>query len=113
MENRADPRWWTKRRRIVRSLASAALLGVVGVASSVGCADRSPPPPHVEVPPQEARDRWAFRAEDREGKPLPSNKPGASVPPPPFEDAPIVNQSPPEQAGFVDAYNRGGRPRTA
>src|SRR3954452_21575186 len=110
MLNLADPLWWTKRRRIVRSLASAALVGVVGLAS-FGCADRNPPPPRVEVPPQEARDRWAFRAEEREGKPLPNQQPQSMVPPPPFEDGPLVNQRPPEQAAFVDAYNRVGRPR--
>jgi hypothetical protein len=46
-------------------------------------------------------------------KPLPSRAqaPEGEVPPPPFDDVPLVNQRPPEQRAFVEAYEAVGRPR--
>jgi hypothetical protein len=44
-------------------------------------------------------------------KPLPPQ--GSELPEPPFEDRPLVNQRPPEQPAFVNAYTAVGRPRLA
>jgi hypothetical protein len=44
---------------------------------------------------------------------MPRDASATRVPPPPFEDAPIVSQAMPEQTAFVDIYNRVGRPRIA
>jgi hypothetical protein len=41
-------------------------------------------------------------------KPLPNQEPPVG-----FDDVALVNQRPPEQRAFVDAYNRVGRPRIA
>jgi len=43
-------------------------------------------------------------------RPMPRDASATRVPPPPFEDAPIVSQAMPEQTAFVDTYNRVGRP---
>jgi hypothetical protein len=43
-------------------------------------------------------------------KPLPSQE-RDDVPPPPFEDEPLVSQRIPEAPAFVNAYNAVGRPR--
>ena len=47
------------------------------------------------------------------GKPLPHERQEAQLPPPPFEDTPILTEPMPEQSAFVDTYNRVGKPRIA
>src|SRR5207248_9506500 len=47
------------------------------------------------------------------GRPITRDETAPRVPPPPFEDTPIVSQEIPEQTGFVSIYNRVGRPRIA
>jgi hypothetical protein len=76
--------------------------------ASFGCRDNTPPPSRVPVP-QASDDRPRFEHERM--KPLPPQ--GSDLPEPPFEDRPLVNQRPPEQAAFVNAYNAVGRPRIA
>jgi hypothetical protein len=80
-------------------------LGLIGL----GCRDTSPAPPRVPVPSSGNRvsyaeperdkpvvDNWAYQQQQQQ---------------PGFADEPLVNQPPPEQRAFVDAYNRVGRPR--
>jgi hypothetical protein len=55
----------------------------------------------VRVPPHEYD----------EDKPLPDQGRRSQVPAPPFDDVPLVNQRPPEQRAFVEAYEAVGRPR--
>jgi hypothetical protein len=91
---------------LVRTIAVALSAGVL--LGSFGCRDNTPPPPRVPVP-QAYSDRP--RHEHERMKPLPPQ--GGEIPEPPFEDRPLVNQRPPEQAAFVNAYNAVGRPRLA
>ncbi len=74
----------------------------------MGCRDTTPPPPRVPVP---AADRQAMMIHRDEVKPLPPPRPEDRVPPPPFDDVPLVAQQAPEQPAFVDAYRRVGAPR--
>lgn len=87
-------------------------IGLMGFGVvAAGCVDRTPPPPDAFVP----QDRGALRTQD----PIkPDARPGedddesaGALPPPPFNDAPLVSQETPEQQAFVDAYNSVGRPR--
>src|SRR3712207_8022554 len=55
-------------------------------------------------PPVPLRERDEY-------KPLPDRARGSQVPPPPYDDVPLVNQRPPEQRAFVEAYEGVGRPR--
>jgi hypothetical protein len=89
-----------------------ALIGILASGGVIGCFDNSPPPPRVHVPPGDGPNGAPLRERDL-NKPMPRDEMANQLPPPPFNDAPIVNQRPPEQTGFVDAYNRVGRPRIA
>lgn len=85
-------------------------IGVLTAATIAGCAN-TPPPPRVPVPSRDNRD--VLREHDPV-KPLPDHvyrgpDNGAVG----FDDLPLLNQRPPEQRAFVDAYNRVGRPRIA
>lgn len=91
----------------MRTIASAVMAGIV--AASMGCRDNTPPPPRVPVP-QPMSERATYEHERM--KPLPPQD-RSDLPEPPFEDRPLVNQRPPEQAAFVAAYNGVGRPRVA
>ncbi len=82
-------------------------IGLLGIAFQVGCQDRTPPPPRVVIP---AQDQGVGYREGTAEKPLPSQEPN-DLPPPPFNDEPLVTQRPPEQNAFVDAYRHVGRPR--
>jgi hypothetical protein len=80
-----------------------------------GCVDRTPPPPDAAVPP---RHGAGIRGDEAQ-KPLPGEGPDeqalaqgqGELPPPPFNDVPLVAQDTPEQRAFVDAYTHVGRPR--
>jgi hypothetical protein len=62
----------------------------------------------VPVPSQ---DQASVRESDP-AKPLPPPQHHAGFDDaPPFDDVPLVNQRPPEQSAFVDAYRRVGSPR--
>src|SRR5438552_4510123 len=98
---------WLQRRPSVRS-ASLAVLGMLLV---MGCA-QSPPPPRVMVPPADHGLTPPIRLEESP-RPMPRDVYETQLPPPPFEDAPLVSQPTPEQSSFVDTYNRVGRPRIA
>ncbi len=89
-----------------------SLLGIgllAATATIAGCANK--PPPRVPVP---ARGETDLTREHDPVKPLPDSvyrgPDSAAVG---FDDVPLLNQRPPEQRAFVDAYNRVGRPRIA
>jgi hypothetical protein len=101
------------RRRI--SLVVAAISGLT-LGTLTGCADHTPPPPDAQVPPRHG----AGVRGDEPQKPLPgpdlddqvrTGQGQGELPPPPFNDVPLVVQETPEQRAFVDAYARVGRPR--
>ena len=89
-------------------LGRLPVLGVgllAGVTLLGGCAN---PPPRVPVP---APGDDAPMVRQDPVKPLPGE--GGVDAPTGFTDVPLLNQSPPEQRAFVDAYNKVGRPRIA
>ena len=90
----------------MRGISTLMGIGLLGLAVQSGCADQGPPPnPRVAVPPpDQVSVRPAFE------KPLPRQD-REDLPPPPFDDVPIVSQSTPEQRAFIDAYEHVGRPR--
>ena len=63
--------------------------------------------------PDRARGNPNATFEHQADKPMPSDHAESDIPAPPFDDVPLVNQRPPEQHAFVEAYNRVGRPRMA
>jgi hypothetical protein len=73
----------------------------------MGCADNSPPPPRVAIPPADQ----ARVAPEQELKPLPEPQSTNQLPPAPFDDAPLVSQRIPGEREFVTAYEGVGRPR--
>jgi hypothetical protein len=78
------------------------------MALAAGCSDNSPPPPRVAIPPTDQ----AQAIQQQEIKPLPSPGDGAtSLPPPVFDDAPLVSQRIPGEREFVGAYEQVGKPR--
>ncbi|MDB5297600.1 MAG: hypothetical protein JWO31_3583 [Phycisphaerales bacterium] len=91
-------------------LFAAAAVSLLGLAG--GCATSEGPRqrPGPRMLPESRVDRAAPTLEF--AKPLPGPE-SAEPPPPPFYDAPLVNQRPPEQRAFVDAYNAVRRPRLA
>jgi hypothetical protein len=101
--------------KAISGLLISALTGLAGAGALAGCSHREPPdrlervrtdiPPRPYEPPM--RDR-------EEIKPLPEAREyGGEVPPPPYDDVPLVNQRPPEQRAYVNAYEAVGRPRIA
>ena len=96
----------------LRSLVLPALAGLVLTGMAAGCARKAPPPApaRVEVPPRD----WEPPTREREQiKPLPGvpEDEVGGLPPPPFDDVPLVSQRTPEQRAFVEAYESVGRPR--
>ncbi|HSI34637.1 MAG: hypothetical protein ACAI43_16255 [Phycisphaerae bacterium] len=89
----------------------------VAVLAAGGCA----PPPHagverVVIPAPGVQD--GRRYEPVAPRPLPDDATFSSrvmreLPPPPFDDAPLVGQRPPEQGRFEQLYRAVGRPRIA
>ncbi|HMB94862.1 MAG TPA: hypothetical protein VKK61_02360 [Tepidisphaeraceae bacterium] len=87
---------------------ATVLIGTICSGALIGCRDNSPPPERVPVPA--SADNTAIYHRE-EMKPLPPPRTADTVPPPPFDDVPLVNQQPPEEPAFVDAYRRVGSPR--
>ena len=94
-------------------ISPVSSIAIVAIAVAVGC-QQTRPVPRVAVPQSYAtggpvktyepmRPLRAESPEDRE----------SAVPPPAFDDAPLVTQATPEQAMYVDAYRRVGGPRVA
>lgn len=116
-------------------LAMAALAATVAVTTAgSGCAE---PPPRVQVPaagtpgpmtydyakplpgqvPQNPTTPTNAGYDPRVAAPpaslVPMQQPVPPTPPGAFNDQPLVRDHPPEQAAFVDAYNKVGRPKIA
>jgi hypothetical protein len=84
-------------------------LVVAALALTAGCQESHGPPPRVDVP---QRPGEGVRHERDEIKPLPGQGPRSEANvPAPFDDVPLVTQSPPEQKAYLRAYNDVGRPR--
>lgn len=102
----------TRRRRIswmaveVLGMIAALIALVIAMALVTGCRDTNPPPPRVPIPAQSQRQDRAAVSDPV--KPLPP--PPEPEFHPPFDDAPLVSQRPPEQPAFLDAYRRVGSP---
>ncbi len=92
---------------------NVALWGLLalGLLVASGCHDNTPPPERAAVPA--AGDPLAtMRPEPM--RPLPDQaRDDLSRVPLPFDDVPLVNQRPPEERSFVEAYQRVGRPKIA
>jgi len=88
----------------VRKTISALTLGLFALTGCGG--GTSSAPPRVSVPDQPTMEPVARVP----AKPLPRPEEPA-VPPPPFDDVPLVSQEAPETAAFVRAYVDVGRPR--
>jgi hypothetical protein len=91
----------------VRRLVGALGIGLIGLAAQVGCHGDSyssaPAPARVPGPYERRMDNTV----DTTNPPVARE----DLPPPPFNDVPLVSQEAPETARFVDAYNHVGRPR--
>ena len=93
----------------MKQFVAVGLVGLVGF--SAGCVDRTPPPPDAPVPQSRG---GSFRDADpvkRDARPGEDDERAGVLPPPPFNDVPLVTQDTPEQRAFIEAYNNVGRPR--
>jgi hypothetical protein len=90
-----------------KALTAAACGLLTAGAMNAGCQQQKPTqgPPQVRAPQYSA-------AGPREEKPLPDPR-RAELPPPPYADAPLISQRPPEQGEFLRAYEAVGRPKLA
>jgi len=95
---------------VVLNFAQVVLIvGLTGLPILSGCRDNSPPPSRVAIPAVGNPD--LVRRYDAP-KPLPGqDEPRYEAPAPMYNDVPLLNQRPPEQAAFVQAYRRVGQPR--
>jgi len=85
-----------------------ALLFLTALAGC-GSHDNTPAPPPARVP---GRDEVRASEDARFAKPLPDQaQTHSDLPPPPFDDVPLVSQQAPETAKFVEAYHKVGSPR--
>ena len=95
-----------------RAVLLAVVLSAVGAfAVGAGCAGKNEEPqPRSRFP--ERPPPVPIRERD-EIKPMPTSPGGSGgrLPPPPYDDKPLVTQHPPEQRAFVEAYEAVGRPR--
>ncbi|MGH3422115.1 MAG: hypothetical protein ACRDOD_21280, partial [Streptosporangiaceae bacterium] len=91
----------------VRRILNGVGIGLVALVVQSGCqSDRVPPPAPARVPgPGERRMSDAGET----AKPLPAVR--DDVPPPPFNDVPLVSQEAPEVPRYVEAYDKVGHPR--
>ncbi len=91
----------------MKGLAAILSVGLGAAAFAAGCADNSPAPARVPIPPTDQ----VRASEQPENKPLPQPDSANPLPPPVFDDAPLVSQRLPEERAFVGAYEQVGRPR--
>ncbi len=83
---------------------------VVAALSALAGCSTPPPPPRVPVPRSPA-DGAVKTYEPL--RPLREQTAGEAIPPPTFNDVALVTQAPPEQAMYLDAYAKVGKPRIA
>lgn len=87
----------------MRHFATYVLLSAI--AGAVGCAKSAPPPPRAEIPPPGmGRERVVDVQRPVEQTTYPHQERL-------YDDVPIMNERPPEQKAFVEAYNDVGRPK--
>jgi len=92
----------------VQRILSTLGIGIVGMCVQAGCqSSNSPAPAPARVP---AMNERVMDGGMDQPKPLPPQE-SEDLPPPPFEDVPLVNQEAPEEARYVAAYNQVGHPR--
>lgn len=97
---------------MTRSVKQLMAIGLVGL-SLTGCADNTPPPPDAPIPRARGEAMHQTDAPKRDARPGEDDERAGDLPPPPFNDVPLVSQDTPEQRAFVEAYNAVGRPRIA
>jgi hypothetical protein len=95
--------------RAIKTTTKLALaVALTGLSLGAGCQEARSPA-RVEVPQRPGEGQ---RFDRDEMKPLPRDDGRAdALQPAPFEDVPLVMQSPPEQRAYVRAYEEVGRPR--
>ena len=96
-------------RNGMMTLAAALFVGATSLGAA-GCGGRNEPEPMPRSRIPERPPPVPLRERD-EYKPLPDNAGRGSLPAPPYDDVPLVNQRPPEQRAFVESYNAVGKPR--
>lgn len=84
--------------------------GMVGLTLCAGCRDSSPAVPYTPPP---ARAYETGLREHETPKPMPEGRTTVSEGPRPFDDEPLLVDTPPEARRFVEMYNNVGRPRIA
>ena len=97
----------------MQGIFSTGVVAIIGATATLlgGCqeSDRGPNDDVVII-----EREHAMRRERDEQRPLPSRRDERTeLPPPPFEDPPLVVHSPPEQREFLRAYDDVGRPTIA
>lgn len=98
-------------RLLRRAISTMGMMGVCVAGALAGCQSNEPvrEPARVSVPPPGAggpvyvRERLPRNADDRDER--------DDLPPPPYQDVPLVAQAAPEQRAYVRAYESVGRPR--
>lgn len=92
-------------------------VAVAGVTlAGAGCRSNAPRPvPRVPVPASFEDGGHATKSYEqlRPLRPMSDADQAAALPPPSFDDQPLVTEAVPEQSMYVDAYNRVGQPRVA
>ena len=83
--------------------------GMMGLTLCAGCRDSSPAVPYTPPP---ARGYETGLREHEGPKPMPEGRTaGMGASPRPFNDEPLLVDTPPEARRFVEMYNKVGRPR--
>jgi hypothetical protein len=92
----------------VLDLGRIVTAGMMGLTLCAGCRDSSPPVPYTPPP---ARGYETGLREHEAPKPMPEGRTAMSDGPRPFNDEPLLVDTPPEARRFVEMYNKVGRPR--
>jgi hypothetical protein len=89
-----------------------ALAASVTVAGIVGCSSSTPSTPVSRVPVPSLPEEGPVKSY-APLRPLREPTPQELVPPPAFDDVPLVTQALPEEPAYLAAYGRVGKPRVA
>ena len=94
----------------MRATVPLLAIGLLAGSLQLGC-QSTPPPPRIPIPADtRGNPNVTYDHDPVKPMPRPSETSDADLVPP-YDDQPLLNQRPPEQRGFVDAYNAVGRPR--